>query len=231
VEIHNIAEDNVLEIVADMFETESRKRELGFCTCHQCLMDVACYVLNRLPQEYVVSGRGVAYASKDYQVNIQRQADAVTLASEGWRKIQASKRPHFDHRSAKQMTSYPAPPVFNYPTIIGRLFDGTTFAPMNGIQVSLLREGKEAAMIDPNWQNPCSLFSSTGGTFIFWPAPEKADSGGESRIVEFELRAKADGFEPLAHFFSLRVNAEMSVQDQFSLQRQFTLPDLTIFPA
>jgi hypothetical protein len=101
---------------------------------------------------------------------------------------------------------------------------------MNGIQILLTCEGKAVKMIDPNWQNPCSLFSTTGGTFIFWPMAEKADSQGESRLVEFSLTATAEGFGNFSHFFSVRVNAEGAVQEQFSLQRQCTLPDLMMFP-
>jgi competence protein ComFB len=230
VEIHNIAEDLVRSVVGDIFAAEERDRRLGFCTCSQCRLDVACYVLNRLPPEYVVSGRGVAHAAKDYQERIQRQADAITLANEGWRRIDQSRRPHFEHGSGRSRIQYPAPPVFNYPTIIGRLFNGTTFDPVDKAQVSLYRDGRLVPMIDPNWQNPCSLLASTGGTFIFWPYPEKADSTGESRAVEFELRSSPEGFAPLTHFFVLRVNSEGAVQDQFSLQRQFILPDLTVFP-
>lgn len=230
-EIHNIVEDLVNETVRDLFQEEEKTRRLGYCTCPQCRHDVVCYVLNRLKPEYIVSGRGLAYASSEYQDKVQRQADAVSLGNEGWKQIDQAKRPHFDHKLGKSAVAYPEPPVFNYPTIIGRIFNGTTFEPMNGIQIVLLRDGKTVKMIDPNWQNPCSLFSTTGGTFIFWPMAEKAESQGESRLVEFNLKAKAEGFGDFSHFFSVRVNSESSVQEQFSLQRQCTLPDLMMFPA
>jgi competence protein ComFB len=230
VELHNIMEDMVQSIVADIFSSETRTKALGFCTCFQCQQDVACYVLNRLQPEYVFSGRGVAYSSKDYQEKIQKQADAITLANEGWRKIEQSKRPHCEHGTGRPRPDYPRPPVFNYPTIIGRLFNGSTFDPMDGMRLTLLRNGEETRMIDPNWQNPCSLFASTGGTFIFWPYPDEAHAEGESKVVEFEIRASHEGFEDFEHFFTLRVSSENAVQDQFSLQRQFVLPDLTIFP-
>jgi len=230
VEIHNIIEDLVKSIVEDIFDAEERTKSLGFCTCRQCRQDVACYVLNRMQPEYVFSGRGVAYSSKDYQEKIQKQAAAITLAHEGWRKIEQTKRPHFEHGPERGKPDYPHGPVFNYPTIIGRLFNGATFEPMDGMRVTLLREGIEARMIDPNWQNPCSLFASTGGTFIYWPYPEEAHAEGESKVVEFELRASREGFEDFEHFFTVRVGSEAAVQDQFSLQRQFVLPDLTIFP-
>jgi competence protein ComFB len=229
-EIHNIVEDLVAETVRDIFQDEERTHRSGFCTCPQCRMDVVCYVLNRLKPEYIVSGRGLAYASSEYQDKVQRQADAVSLANEGWKRINQAKRPHFDHKQGKSSVVFPQPPVFNFPTIIGRIFNGTTFEPMNGIQILLTCEGKAVKMIDPNWQNPCSLFSTTGGTFIFWPMAEKADSQGESRLVEFSLTAKAEGFGNFSHFFSVRVNAEGAVQEQFSLQRQYTLPDLMMFP-
>jgi competence protein ComFB len=230
-EIHNIVEDLVCKTVTDLFRDEDRSKRLGYCTCDQCRMDVICYALNKMTPEYLVSGRGLAYASSEYQDNIQRVADAVSLANEGWKQINQTKRTHVDHAFGKQRAvRYPDPPVFNYPTILGRIFNGTTFDPMNAIQISLLRDGKLISMIDPNWQNPCSVFANTSGTFIFWPEPEKADSLGESKTVEFNLKATAEGFEDFSHFFELRIHGESSVQNQFSSQRQYTLPDLTMFP-
>lgn len=229
-EIHNIVEDLVTATVKELFDDEGRTHRLGYCTCDQCRLDVVCYALNKLAPEYIVSGRGLAHASSEYQNNVQRAADAVALASEGWKKISQAKRPHPSHGPERRANHMPEPPVFNFPTIIGRLFDGTTFEPMDGIRISLIRDGRNARMIDPNWQNPCSLFSSTSGTFIFWPAPEKAETLGESRSVEFCLKASSDGFEELTHFFSIRVHGEASIQSQFSLQRQHALPDLMMFP-
>ncbi len=229
-EIHNIVEDLIGETVSELFQEELRTGRLGYCTCPQCKLDVTCYVLNRMKPEYVVSGRGVAHASSEYQDRIQRQADAVSLGNEGWKKINQTRRPHFDHSGKKPGSNHPRPPVFNFPTIIGRVFNGRTFEPMNGLQVTLVRDEAPVLMIDPNWLNPCTLYGSTGGTFIFWPAPEKAQAQGESLMVEFRLQAKLEGFSAFNHFFSLRINAESSVQEQFSLQRQYTLPDLMIFP-
>lgn len=230
-EIHNIVEDLVCKTVSELFRDEERKRQLGYCTCDQCRLDVVCYALNKMTPEYLVSGRGLAYASSEYQDNVQRVADAVSLANEGWKQINQAKRQHIDHGAKKRRAAcFPEPPVFNYPTVLGRIFNGTTFEPMNAIQVSLLRDGKLVRMIDVNWQNPCSVFSNTSGTFIFWPEPDKADAIGDSRTVEFNLKATAEGFEPLSHFFELRVHGESAVQEQFSSQRQYTLPDLTMFP-
>jgi competence protein ComFB len=228
-DVHNVIEDLVFKSVDDLFQAERINKTLGFCTCDQCKLDVACYILNRVAPEYIVSGRGATRSNTEYQNKVQRQADISVLASEGWHKINQTKRPHFEHSDKQNKPHYPTPPVFNFPTIMGRLFNGQTFAPMDGIKVTLYHKNELVKMIDPNWQNPCALFSGTGGTYIFWPFPLRADSEGESRVFEFEMRASAPGFDELAHFFTLRVNAEAVVQDQFSLQRQHTIQDLMLF--
>lgn len=228
-EVHNIVEDVVMATVQEAFAEESRKPANGYCTCPQCMLDVACYALNRMKAEYVVSGRGLAHSSKDYQATLQRQADASSLVAEGWKRINQTRRPAFDHAGSKKARDWPHPPVFNFPTIIGRVFEGMTFSPMDGVQVSLLRDGQPVRMMDANWQNPCSLRAATGGTYIFWPYPEKADALGETALIELTLRAEADGFEPLEHHFNVRVHAEDAIQDSFSMQRSRAIPDLLMF--
>jgi competence protein ComFB len=228
-DVHNIIEDLVVKSVNDIFETERTDKKLGLCTCDQCKLDVACYVLNRVAPEYVVSGRGATHSNAEYKNRIQRLADISVLANEGWHKIDQTKRPHFDHSDKQSKSHFPSPPVFNFPTIIGRLFNGKTFAPMDAMKVSLYHKNELVKMIDPNWQNPCTLYANTGGTYIFWPFPLRADSEGESRVFEFEIRASAPGFEELQHFFSLRVNSELAIQYEFSLQRQNLIQDLMLF--
>jgi competence protein ComFB len=65
-EIHNTTEDMVLSIVHDIFDAiEKEGKPDRPCTCYQCRLDTACYVLNRISPKYVVSSRGVARAESD----------------------------------------------------------------------------------------------------------------------------------------------------------------------
>jgi competence protein ComFB len=225
--IHNVMEDIVLEKVNELFESEARTHEHGVCTCYQCRLDVAAYVLNRVEPEYVLSGRGLAHLESDYQEKLQRDADLVALITEGIRKIGRTKRPNFSHANEAE-TPHPEGPYFNYPTIIGRLIDGATFSPVIDVQVELLRDGVRAGMVNPNWQNPYTIVRHTPGTFLFWPEPEPADEPGQRRTVAFELVAEDAAFETFHHFFEVETTSDDHVVEHFRVGRSVNVGDLYI---
>src|SRR5208282_2022600 len=123
-EIRNAMEDAVKVMVEELFEREDREKSLGYCTCDQCKLDVACYVLNRVKPEYIVSSRGLAYSEKQGLDKVQRQADLISLVKEGWGKVSHFPRPTSDHVVGKPINAGREGPVFNFPTIMGRVFDG-----------------------------------------------------------------------------------------------------------
>jgi len=229
-EIRNAMEDAVKVMVEELFEREDREKSLGYCTCDQCKLDVACYVLNRVKPEYIVSSRGLAYSEKEGLDKVQRQADLISLVKEGWGKVSHSPRPTSDHVVGKPINSGREGPVFNFPTIMGRVFDGRTFAPLGEGVVRLLSDSAEADMVDPNWQNPFVLAGATGGTFIFWPGPVAASLAGGERKFAFEIKVEIPGFEILSHYIEIDVAPEHSVRLDFSLQRVYKIPDLYLFP-
>ncbi len=230
-EIHNITEDIVLRTVNDIFDAAEKEASADKpCTCFQCRLDTACYVLNRTSPRYVVSSRGVARAESETIERQQAEADVISLAYEGMQRIAKSKRPHFDHDSSLREKPAAEGPWFNIPTIIGRVFNGGNFEPMSEIEVSLLRGSSTAEMIDANWQNPYRLVANTAGTFSFWPKPEAAGGVGETRKFDFAVVARAPGFEELRHFFEIPVASEAVAALSFSMQRTFKLPDLYLFP-
>ncbi len=229
-EIRNIMEDAVKAMVEELFEHEAREKRLGFCTCDQCKVDVACYVLNRVKPEYIVSSRGLAYSEKEGLDKVQRQADIVSLVKEGWGKVSHAPRPTSDHVQGKPFDDDRIGPVFNFPTIMGRVFDGRTFAPLGEGIVRLLADGEEVGMVDPNWQNPFVLAGATGGTFIFWPRPIEAAPDAGDRKFGFEIQVDVSGLEMLPHYFEIDIAPEKSARLDFSLQRVHKIPDLYLFP-
>ncbi len=229
-EIHNLTEDLVRTTIDDLFDEEERVKKLGYCTCFQCRLDVACYALNKVKPEYVVSGRGMAYADLDYADKLQREADIVSVVKEGWARIDQTKRPHFTHQSSHAKPTFPAGPVYNFPSIMGRLFNGANFEPFSGIEIGLYAGDELVPMMDLNWQNPCSLVKNTAGTYIFWPYPEVAEEPGAKKTFSFRVFVQVAGFEDLSHYFELELISETSVVDQFSIQRAHKLPDLYLFP-
>jgi competence protein ComFB len=230
-DIRNIMEDSVKILVEELFAREDREKRLGYCTCDQCKLDVACYVLNRVKPEYIVSSRGLAYREKEGLDKVQRQADLVSLVKEGWGRVSHTPRPSSDHLGTKtQSVVEPEGPVFNFPTIMGRVFDGRTFAPLGEGAVLLLADGVEVDMVDPNWQNPFVLASATGGTFIFWPKAQQASPEEGERKYVFEVKVEVPGLEGLSHYLEIDVAPERDVRLDFSLQRVHKVPDLYLFP-
>ena len=67
-------------------------------------------------------------------------------------------------------------PLFNFPIFSGQVFDGATFAPLDGAKVLLKLGGEVAQMQDITWMNPSPTFSATSGHYTFWVAAQKASS-------------------------------------------------------
>jgi competence protein ComFB len=228
-DIRNVMEDAVKVVVEELFEIEDKEHRLGFCTCDQCKVDVACYVLNRVKPEYIVSSRGLAYSEKEGLDKVQRRADVISLVKEGWGKVSHAPRPTSDH-VAHSPDVLQEGPIFNFPTIMGRVFDGRTFAPLGEGSVRLFAEGSEVEMLDPNWQNPFVLAGATGGTFIFWPKPLSASQTDAERKFVFEVKVEVPGLEGLSHYIEMTLSPERNVRLDFSLQRVHKIPDLYLFP-
>jgi competence protein ComFB len=230
-EVHNIVEDLVLAQVDAICDVIEKEPNNDICTCPQCRMDTACYVLNRFPPRYMVSNRGVARVERDSIEWQQKEADIVTLVYEGIKQVNHNQRPFFSHGPQKDGKVQDVNmPVYNIPTIIGRLFNGLNFSPLANLKVELRRNGDLVTMKDANWQNPYRLVANTEGTFTFWPTPIPAEEANIHKSFEYTIRVEAPEFEPLNHHFNVPVISEYQSTRSFSLGRTFTLHDLYMFP-
>jgi competence protein ComFB len=231
-ELHNTAEDTVLAKVAEIFDSiEKGGNAENLCTCNQCRMDTACYALNRTEPHYIVSNRGVARVEQETIQRQQREADVVALIYEGVKRVNHNMRPNVSHDGKSAGSTADAKlPVYNIPTIVGRLFHGNNFSPLADCVVELYRNGELVAMKDENWQNPYKLVPNTEGTFSFWPNPVPAEAINVHKIFEFTLKIESPGLETLNHFFKVPVVSEIQTATSFSLGRTFKLPDLYMFP-
>lgn len=227
-EIHNVMEDLVLETVDELF-SELPEEQFPLIRCHQCRLDVACYVLNRIQPHYLISGRGLVHFENDYHQRVQKKADLVALVKEGVHKIHNNRRPYYQSAGAPEETIEQGP-VFNFPAIVGRILHGKTFEPMQDIHVALLRDGRPVPMIDQTWQNPYYVVESTRGNFTFLPHPERADEVGQQRRFSFEINVTSRGYTPLQHFFQLDLSAEAEVLHNFRLQNTYKTGELYLFP-
>jgi competence protein ComFB len=231
-DIRNVMEDMVKAVVDELFDNETKEKRLGYCTCDQCRHDVACYVLNRVKPEYIVSSRGLAYSEKEGLDKVQRRADVISLVKEGWSKVSHAPRQTTGHHGAKKepAEAQTEGPAYNFPTIMGRVFDGRNFAPLGEGLVLLLDAGVEVPMVDPNWQNPFVLAGATAGTYIFWPRPVQGPVAGIEKQWTFEIRIEVPGFDPLSHFAVIDLIPEREARADFSLQRVHKILDLYLFP-
>jgi competence protein ComFB len=231
-ELHNTVEDIVLSRVTEILDSiEKSENPERLCTCDQCRMDTVCFVLNRAKPHYIVSNRGVARVDRETTQKKQEEVDIVSLIYEGIRRVNHNLRPNADHRSkGSDKAAEGQQPVYNIPTIVGRIFNGLNFAPVSDIKVELYHKGELVAMKDSNWQNPYTLVSNTEGTFTFWPNPVPAEQPNEHKVFEFTVKVESPEYETLTHFFRIPVISDSQTALAYSMDRTVKLPDLYMFP-
>jgi competence protein ComFB len=231
-ELHNTIEDIVIPGVEEAYEAiEKNGNPEKICTCHQCRIDTACYVLNRTTPYYLVSNRGAARIHQETIERPQFKAQIASLIHEGLMRVHHNHRPNIPHTASLEPgSSFKHKPAYFIPAIAGRIFDGVNFSPISGINVELFYNGALAVMKDENWQNPLQLVSQTEGTFSFWPIPVPAEKPDEENLFEYSIYAKAEGYEPLNHVFRIPVVSGLLTTLSFSLEKSFKLPDLFMFP-
>ncbi len=224
--VHNLMEELVYSGVNDLFDAaRENKSEWLVCDCAQCRLDTICYVLNRVPPRYIKSARGLAHTQNDDAFDRpQLLADINRIALEGMKQVLSSRRPHTQAGS-----ELPVGPVFNVPTLVGRILDGQTFEPVRGLSVKLLLNGALAESINSSWENPCVINEHTPGTFTFWPKPIAATAEGEKRVFSFEIAVDREGYDPIRYFFELGVASESVIRTAYTSEHSYILPDLHFF--
>jgi competence protein ComFB len=223
-------EELVSNRVNKLFEHVKEVHPLWFtCDCEDCRFDVITYVLNRIQPKYIVSGRGLNY-NLSYSSTPQLNVDIDALGMEGLRNISATKRPyHLQNTILPDEAGTPAP-MFNFPVIIGAVFDGRTFEPLSNVSITLKKDNALAEMCDVSWNNPCLTYGSTKGNFSFWVKPENAAAVGESRTFSFFIEAKAEEFDPVSYVFDVRLQGESSLRKELNLVYSHKIPDFFLFP-
>jgi competence protein ComFB len=230
-EIHNIIEDIVFTQVTEICDNIERDTKGDTCTCHQCRIDTACYVLNRIDPHYISSYRGIARVEQKTIARQQKEAEIVSLIYQAIRQVNHNRRPFINHGSASAESGLSSfTPAFNLPTIVGRVFSGLNFEPLPSVKVELYRNGSLVNMKDPSWQNPFNVVPNAEGTFTFWPAAMPAETLDSHKVFEYSVKLEAPDFEPLTHFFSIPVTSEAQTAEAYSMERSFNLPNLFMFP-
>jgi competence protein ComFB len=230
-DIHNINEDTVFNAVQKIFdEIESSGNPEKFCLCYQCRTDIVCYTLNRIEPHYIVSNRGLTRIDQDSIKNQQMEADLTLLIYKGIRLVNHNQRPTAKHDDFSANLHRIHHPLYDIPTIAGRIFNGVSFEPITDVNISLYCEGEIVIMRNNNWQNPYKMVTSTPGAYSFWPMPIVADNADITKEFKFSLRVNSPDYEPLVHFFTITSTSRFHSSQSYALNRTFKLPDLYIFP-
>jgi competence protein ComFB len=230
-EIHNVSEDIVFHSVQNIFAAVKKEGNPNdLCLCEQCRLDTICYTLNRIMPRYIVSNRGMTRMDQDWTARQQTEADIATLIYKGLRLVNHNQRPTAPHDGVTSDDKTLTQPAFYIPTIIGRLFDGETFAPLAGVTVELRNDGEIVSMQNHNWQNPFTLVANTPGAYSFWPAPVPAEAMDLHRTFEFSLKIESPQYETMTHFFKVPTVSTIQALYSNSMDRTFKLPDLYLFP-
>jgi competence protein ComFB len=230
-DIHNTSEDIVFTLMQNIFEEiEKSGNQEGYCLCDQCRVDTICYALNRTTPHYIVSNRGFTRLESNASMRQQIEADITTLLYKGLKLVHHNMRPTSPHDGSSSQKQIVNSPVFDVPTIAGRLFDGISFEPVTDIDVSLYCEGELVPMRNNNWQNPYTMVSSTPGAYSFWPAPVVTKEPDITHDFKFTLKVTSPDYEVLSHFFSITIVSKFHSPNSYALNRTFKLPDLYLFP-
>jgi len=232
-EIHNVSEDIVYNSVENIFKAIKKEgNKAGLCLCDQCRLDTVCFTLNRIKPRYILSNRGIAHIEQDWNGKLQTEADIATLVYQGLRQVNHNQRPTSSHTADVSSTAKVSnEPAYYIPTIIGRLFDGETFAPLAGVTVELRYGDELVPMRNQNWQNPFTLIANTPGTFTFWPTPVPAEAVDIHRLFKYSLKVESSDYETMIHFFTVPAVSSPPVSySSYSMDRTFKLPDLYLFP-
>jgi len=229
VNIHNIMEEQVISRVNQLYDQVKAKGTSWLtCDCENCRLDTINYVLNRIPPRYVVSGRGVAYNQGALLKDSQLSADIDRISLDGMRLVSTAKRPY--HKAAlleDSKEAVVAKPVFNFPTFIGNVFDGSTFEPITGADILLKLGNETPAMMDSSWANPCKTYASSHGSFTFWVAPIASEKEKESKEFTFTIEASMKGYTPVTYSFVVPLVSE--VVDKHELNSVYSLKIQDIF--
>jgi len=227
--VHNIMEDFVKKAVDDLYEQVKKDGCTWLsCDCMNCRLDTISYVLNRIPPKYVVSGRGVTHSATDLK-NHQLKADIDQLALEGMRIVSATKRPFHMHDRNECVIHPVMEPAFNFSTFSGTLLDGSTFEPIIGATIVLKYNGQISEMVDKTWINPYVTCKSTKGNYTFWVKSMPAEKEGISKVFNFSLEIKAEGYNDFVYHFDVPLVSESSYRNQLDATFSLKLKDIILF--
>lgn len=227
-QVHNLMEEIVSRHVNEFYNNLKSNQTWISCDCENCRADTICYVLNKIPARYVLSGRGITHLWSDID-DSQLKADLNALSLEGIRTVSATKRPFHSEKKITKKEVALTKPAFNFPIFQGLVIDGSTFEPINNATITLKLDGKPVKMRDESWTNPTKTFKSTKGTYSFWVNPIETKQTDKTKTFNFVLEAEAEGYTPIIYAFELNSSSETADRSQINSTYSIKIQDLFLF--
>jgi len=227
--LHNLLEEIVAVSVDEYFNTLSENKKVE-CDCEQCRLDVTCYVLNNMPPKYTVSARGLIHHSLDYAKKIQLDADILYHVKKGFAIVSQRKRVNLNHHHGNKSEEIENCLYFNFPNVIGKVINGTTFEPISDAKVTLFLDDAPVLMTSNLMENPIYLNKSTKGVFTFWPYPIEAEKIGEEKTFNYKITVNHPDFAEFIKLFEITAKAEANFLASIQLQNIKHLEDIFLFP-
>ena len=227
--IHNLMEEVVGHRINKLYNQIKEVNACWLtCDCENCRADAISYVLNRIAPRYVVSGRGVIHA-RDILQDAQIKADIDALGIEGIRIISSTKRPFHSSARTECIVEASEKPVFNFPIIQGSILEGNSFEPLANATVTLKMDGKEVDMADITWANPLNTYSSTKGSYSFWPKAIEAENADETKKFNFSIEVKRPGYDQVNYAFDTVLISENKIRKELDTTVSLKIMDLVMF--
>jgi len=157
--IRNIMEDLVYSAVDEVLHDEKQ-----LPSPHDYKLDIAAYVLNRVPPKYVTSERGILHGKLDARFMFQQRTDIFLLIHEALNVIKSRR-----NEPSTRMEELIKGKNHFFPHVIGEVVEETTFSIVPNVEVLMLFNGKPAPMMDEAWSNPYRTNHGTMGYYHFWP--------------------------------------------------------------
>jgi len=229
-DIHNIMEDVVTKHVYTIYDMlKNANASWLSCDCENCRLDTISYVLNRIPPKYIVSGRGMTYTQRAVDDDLQLKADIDALTNEGIKLISETKRPFHSLPRKECELMHENIPVFNFPTFIGTVLDGTTFEPISNASVLLKCDGLPVEMVDKTWSNPAKTYKSTKGVYSFWIKPFQTKDVGVTQKFNFTIEIEAENYNPIIYNFTLPLTSEDKIKNELDSTFTVKIKDMILF--
>ncbi|HUI69222.1 MAG TPA: late competence development ComFB family protein [Spirochaetia bacterium] len=234
--LKNYNEDLVLDTVKIVLQDRTDVRPT-----RSLILDVAAYVLNRIPPKYITSERGFtrevvqAAGNGDEQrlvnaieliTHVNRAIDVVTRRRRESAPSRAKGRPASpSSKATDQKLTY----FYNMPHIFGRVVDARDGKPVISARATLWINDKLSAPAETGWRNPFFTNEQTDGYFSFWPQVETG--GTDSMRLQMKIGFEHDKYEPLEFRKSLKVPGELLVYDYIRGDKLLDVGTVTLQPA